>query len=187
MKFDCTRVRSTAALSKPDMGPQSIPSARAANIRYAPCKVLFRTAVISASIGCLNACCRTSARAGNRVGRFVAKSRSLPMITVRHRSTRDFWSCAHHAGIRHAVALACDGASFAAICSAIAASMESSRAPEVAGALLAGLAAGRADHRGRESLSTPRAACSGCAEISGLGVADTTRDESLSSCIELGL
>jgi hypothetical protein len=34
--------------------------------------------------------------------------------------------------------MACDGASFAAICTAIAERTESARAPEVAGALLAG-------------------------------------------------
>jgi hypothetical protein len=39
---------------------------------------------------------------------------------------------------QQALSMACDGARFAAICSAIAARMESSRAPEVAGALLAG-------------------------------------------------
>jgi hypothetical protein len=39
---------------------------------------------------------------------------------------------------QQALSMACDGASFAAICSAIAVRMVSSRAPEVAGALLAG-------------------------------------------------
>jgi hypothetical protein len=39
---------------------------------------------------------------------------------------------------QQALLMACHGASFAAICSAIAPRMESSRAPEVAGALLAG-------------------------------------------------
>jgi hypothetical protein len=34
--------------------------------------------------------------------------------------------------------MACEGASFAAICSVIAATMEPAKAPEVAGALLAG-------------------------------------------------
>ena len=39
---------------------------------------------------------------------------------------------------QQALLMACDGASFAAICSAIAARIEPSRAPEIAGALLAG-------------------------------------------------
>ena len=39
---------------------------------------------------------------------------------------------------QQALTMACDGASFAAICSAIAAGMEPANAPEVAGALLAG-------------------------------------------------
>jgi len=38
---------------------------------------------------------------------------------------------------QHALLMASDGASFAAICSAIAAAMEPSQAPEIAGALLA--------------------------------------------------
>jgi hypothetical protein len=39
---------------------------------------------------------------------------------------------------QQALLMACEGASFAAICSVIAATMEPAKAPEVAGALLAG-------------------------------------------------
>ena len=53
MKFDLTwgvllkKAASTAALSKPDIGPVSSPSARAAIIKYAPCSELLRKAEIS--------------------------------------------------------------------------------------------------------------------------------------------
>src|ERR1700733_12646343 len=53
MKFDLTwgvslkKVASTAALSKPDIGPVSSPSARAAIIKYAPCSELLRKAETS--------------------------------------------------------------------------------------------------------------------------------------------
>src|ERR1700704_445810 len=42
---------STFALSKPDIGPQSSPSARAASIKYAPCSDELRRAVTSTSEG----------------------------------------------------------------------------------------------------------------------------------------
>src|SRR3970040_2739847 len=40
---------STLALSKPDIGPVSRPSARAARIRYAPCRLLLRRAMVSSA------------------------------------------------------------------------------------------------------------------------------------------
>src|SRR4029077_2524334 len=51
-KFDFQEVpskkaASTLALSKPDIGPQSRPRARAAIIRYAPCRLPLRKAVDS--------------------------------------------------------------------------------------------------------------------------------------------
>lgn len=42
---------STLALSKPDIGPQSSPRARAAMMRYPPCSVLLRFAVTPANSG----------------------------------------------------------------------------------------------------------------------------------------
>ncbi len=66
IKFDWIRVPekkalSTPALSKPDMGPQSSPNARAAIIRQAPCSVPFRMAVTSAIPGVAKYCCIRSA------------------------------------------------------------------------------------------------------------------------------
>src|SRR3954453_10714761 len=42
---------STLALSKPDIGPQSSPSARAASMKYAACRLALRNAVDSRSSG----------------------------------------------------------------------------------------------------------------------------------------
>ena len=49
--FWLKNARSTLALSKPDIAPESIPKARAARMRYAPCRVLLRKAVSSARSG----------------------------------------------------------------------------------------------------------------------------------------
>ena len=56
MKLDFTRPpgknsRSTPSLSKPDIGPQSRPIARAPSMKYAPCKLLFRNAETCANSG----------------------------------------------------------------------------------------------------------------------------------------
>jgi hypothetical protein len=55
-KLDFTRPSgknsaSTLALSNPDIPPTSRPTARAASMKYAPCSVALRNAVISASVG----------------------------------------------------------------------------------------------------------------------------------------
>src|SRR3569833_3339284 len=59
MKLDFTLVpaknsSSTLALLKPDIGPQSRPTARAAMMKYAPCSEPLRNAVCSACPGSAN-------------------------------------------------------------------------------------------------------------------------------------
>ena len=92
MKLDLMRVpekkaRSTPALSKPDIGPQLSPSARAAMMRYAPCRLPLRIAVASATPGWRKAWRIISPLAGNSFGIVSGNARSWPMITVRGAAT----------------------------------------------------------------------------------------------------
>src|ERR1700691_6156935 len=96
MKFDSIRVPeknawSTAALSKPDIGPQSRPNARAAIMRYPPCKLPLRIAVTSASPGLRNTWRIISAPRGKQ---FRHRFRKCKVVPDDHRDRRrqDFGS-----------------------------------------------------------------------------------------------
>src|SRR3569623_1745596 len=71
----------TLLSSKPDIGPQSSPSARAAMIRYAPCSEELRSAVVSINC-CLPANHDLASTCGNSCGNFSYTSISMPMIAV---------------------------------------------------------------------------------------------------------
>ena len=81
MDVPLKKASSTFAASKPVIGPVSRPSARAAMIRYAPCRVPLRKAC-SRRPSCGPSNHALASVWGNRYGSFSWNSRSWPTITV---------------------------------------------------------------------------------------------------------
>src|SRR5262249_3746046 len=73
---------STLALSKPDIGPQSRPSDRAASMKYAPCSDEFRSAMYSSTDSGKSLNHAFASACGNNLGSCSKKWTSIPRMAV---------------------------------------------------------------------------------------------------------